>query len=53
MRHMGEPQSLNELEEAFNGHVMDFGLVDMIEICDELSPRCINRLLENCHLLFF
>ena len=53
MRHMGESQSLNELEEAFNGQAMNFGLVNMIKIRDELSPRCDNRLLEDCDLLVF
>lgn len=51
MRHVCEPLSLDELEEAFDGQAMDIGLINIIEIGDKLSPRCDNRLLKNCDLL--
>lgn len=45
MWHVCEPLSLDELEEAFDGQAMDIGLINIIEIGDELSPGCDNRLL--------
>ena len=51
MRHVCEPLSLDELEEAFNGQAMDIGLINIIEIGDELSPRCDDRLMKTCDLL--
>ena len=52
MRHVCEPLSLDELEEAFDGQAMDVGLFHIVQICDKLSPRCDNRLLKDCDLLF-
>lgn len=45
MRHVCEPLSLDELEEAFNGQTMDVGIINNIEIGDKSSLRCDDRLL--------
>lgn len=51
MRHVCEPLSLNELEEAFDRQAMDIGLINIIEFCDKLSACCDNRLLKYRDLL--
>lgn len=53
MRHVCEPLSLDELEEAFNGQAMNCGIINIIKLCDEFSPRCDDSLLEHCNLLVF
>lgn len=53
MRHMCEPLTLDELEEAFDSQAMNVGIINIIEIRDELSPGCDDSLLEHCDLLIF
>ena len=53
MRHMCEPLSLDELEETFDSQAMNVGIINIIEIRDELSPGCDDGLLKHCDLLIF
>ena len=53
MRHMREPLSLDELEEAFNSQAMNAFIIDSIEICHKLPACCDDGLLKDGDLLVF
>lgn len=53
MRHVCEPLSLDELEEAFNSQATNIGIINIIEIFDKLSSCCDDRFLKHCDLLVF
>lgn len=51
MRHVCEPLSLDELEEAFNSQTMNVDILNIIEICDKHSPGFDDRVLKDRDLL--